>query len=775
MREALRRPIAFFGDLAGHRRSARVLPRVSRVLVGVLVLCALMAPPAMASIQLSEGLPFSSVNFESTLPQISPNGQYAVYKQDAVTNNANELWSVRMDGGSAPIRLSDVLTPGRLLRFAISPDSSRVVYVVDQDVDEKFEIFSVAIGGGVSTKLNSNLGFDRDVAGFAISSTSDRVFYVADAIVDQRYELYSVPVAGGTATRLNHDLSADFDVGAFQVSPDGQNVVYRAGSDAINQWELFSVPAEGPREEAVKISQDLATGMSVLPYFRITPDSDTVLYLADVNVDETYELFRTGIRGPAETQPISNGPAAGHSVDQGFHITNNGSWVVYRAGTISAQVYQLFSSPVSPGTTVRLNGTLGSDEDVEEGFAVSDNGSRVVYRSDEDVNDVVDIYSVPVGGGAPTRLNPAMTPNGDVQTLAISPDSARVIYIADVTIDTLDELYSVPIAGGSVTKLNRTLAAGGDVQNFIISADSGRVVYGADQDADTVDVLLAVPIAGGSVLDVNGPLVSGGDVTLEVVETIAYQISAANSGDVLYAADEVFDGEVELYVSSLVGPPGFPTSVVATPGDTEATVTFAAPDNNGGSPITGYTVTPLPATPGWVDSNADSTVLTHVITGLVNGTAYTFTVRATNIYGIGDPSAPSNSVTPATTPGAPTGAIAVARNFSAEITFAAPVDNGGSAITGYTVVSNPPGGIDLNQGTTGLKHLVVGLINGASYTFTVTAQNAIGSGPPSAPTSSVTPGCSNVVPANVFCDGLESNGTSNWSLTLPGAPSSPVF
>ncbi|MDD5298370.1 MAG: fibronectin type III domain-containing protein, partial [Rhodocyclaceae bacterium] len=166
-------------------------------------------------------------------------------------------------------------------------------------------------------------------------------------------------------------------------------------------------------------------------------------------------------------------------------------------------------------------------------------------------------------------------------------------------------------------------------------------------------------------------------------------------------------------------------------------VTFTAPASNGGSAITGYTVTSNPA--GGVDSNAGSTGLSHVITGLTNGTAYTFTVKATNAVGTGAASAASNSVTPATIPGAPTIGTATGGNAQATVTFTAPASNGGSAITGYTVTSNPAGGVDSNAGSTGLSHVITGLTNGTAYTFTVKATNAIGTGTASAASNSTTP------------------------------------
>ena len=87
--------------------------------------------------------------------------------------------------------------------------------------------------------------------------------------------------------------------------------------------------------------------------------------------------------------------------------------------------------------------------------------------------------------------------------------------------------------------------------------------------------------------------------------------------------------------------PDAPTIGTATAGNAQASVTFTAPDNTGGSAITGYTVTSSPG--GIAASGAASPV---VVTGLTNGTTYTFTVTATNAIGTSTASAASNAVTP---------------------------------------------------------------------------------------------------------------------------------
>jgi hypothetical protein len=203
--------------------------------------------------------------------------------------------------------------------------------------------------------------------------------------------------------------------------------------------------------------------------------------------------------------------------------------------------------------------------------------------------------------------------------------------------------------------------------------------------------------------------------------------------------------------------PGQPTITNVLRGDGQVTVSFDAPVSDGGSVITNYTIISDPQ--GIIQTGNTSPI---IISGLTNGTPYTFTVKATNIAGDGLVSTSSDSITPATVPGKATGVIATAGNGQAIIDFTAPLSNGGSTITGYTVYSSN-GGIDSNASSTNLSHTVTGLTNGQIYTFTVVAINDVGTGSSSDASLPITLPTAPTAPLNLATEVKSSSIKLTWS------------
>ena len=157
-------------------------------------------------------------------------------------------------------------------------------------------------------------------------------------------------------------------------------------------------------------------------------------------------------------------------------------------------------------------------------------------------------------------------------------------------------------------------------------------LYGSGTNATVPNTNAGKPI---TVTLNNSSIKAGAMVYMVIGDQVSELGRATQDGTVTVTLTE----DPEIVVAATA--PGNPASIVASSGNQEATVSWAAPSTNGGAQIVSYTVT---ASPGGASCTTATTSCT--VTGLTNGTAYTFSVVATNSVG-SSTGANSSSITPA--------------------------------------------------------------------------------------------------------------------------------
>ena len=195
-------------------------------------------------------------------------------------------------------------------------------------------------------------------------------------------------------------------------------------------------------------------------------------------------------------------------------------------------------------------------------------------------------------------------------------------------------------------KVTTDIGSGDTAYSVAIQSD-GKIVAAGTRGGglEGNDIALARYNTDGS-LDTN--FGTGGKVTTEVgTNDYAYSVAIQSDGKIVAAGGAGMDFSGNVFDISLVRylgitPAATPSAPTATIGNGQATVTWTKPADNG-SAITGYTVT---SSGGQTCTTSDANTLTCIVTGLTNGTAYTFTVTATNGGGASVASVASSSITP---------------------------------------------------------------------------------------------------------------------------------
>lgn len=326
-----------------------------------------------------------------------------------------------------------------------------------------------------------------------------------------------------------------------QISPDGSTVVYAADQDMDEVFELYSVPIGGGT--VTKLSGPMAFGGDVSPYTVLVSDT-MVVYRADQDTDGVEELYSVPLHGGVVTK--LNAP---FSQSQRLHylIRFTGSHVLYQSNPDPAfpAYLELYSVPVTGGPVVHLNRPFLKGNPLILGGAtllgVSDDGGTVLYGGRHEEGGPLVLYSVPIDGGASTRLSTPQSEGSGVNNVRVS--GSTVVYNADTTLPWKFELFTVPITGGTATKLSGEISDQDAITDFEVV--DGIVVYLRNRGSSSFDEIYRVALDDRVVTRINGPMVQNGGVKrFSIIDN-----------HVVYVADGEFEGLNELYSRPLAGGP----------------------------------------------------------------------------------------------------------------------------------------------------------------------------------------------------------------------------
>ncbi len=242
-----------------------------------------------------------------------------------------------------------------------------------------------------------------------------------------------------------------------------------------------------------------------------------------------------------------------------------------------------------------------------------------------------------------------------------------------------------------------------------------------------------------------------------------YRISAVNSIGASAA--------VNVNVVGTAMAPQPPTGLVLTPvaGTNNGTLTWVPPTNNGGSEVTGYSVrrsTNGGSTYSILISNLKAT--SYVVALPPKGMTYTYTVAANNSGGTSVNAIPVSYTSQTSVPGAP---AMPTTSFTADglltVTWRAPVDNGGSAITSYKLQRLINAQWSTIREGIALEAKLTREAPGTSYSLRVIAVNALGEGVPSAVAVTSVPFAKSTAPRNLSADSTSQNNRVIFTWQVP--------
>jgi len=487
--------------------------------------------------------------------------------------------------------------------ISVSPLSSNTIFCFSL-----YGGFSSSNDGGVTWTVTSNNGLpSADYFAYAVDPNNPQVQFAGG-----NGDLYRTTSGGATWSKVMKGLVAPpvsamgFVHGTatdILVGTGSGDAMYRS-SDAGATW---TSSASG------------LPGFISVSAIAVRPGSEQIVY---AGYNDLGGISRSSDGGNSWSPVYTNLPSANNSVNNvaiapseptKMYLSCYGPQSVFRSGNGGDSWIAV------GGSGLPANATPNS-------IAVDSLNSSVVYAG---VSGKV--YKSTDSGDSWTALSATGLPSGSGTTVFVEPVTGNLIATVSgyaVSNGSLSVTFSpYRLVNGTWSPLTSNFVGTSGI--FADPLSAGHYYIGAGPD------LYRSSDAGATWQKLSYPGLSGSIASLAVHPNNAADIFAVTSDSGLYRLTEVAPPSISV--------PGAPTAVSASRGNARAEVSFTPPASNGGGAITSYQVT---SSPGEITAVGSGSPIT--VTGLANGTSYSFVVTATNSAGPGAASSASASVTPST-------------------------------------------------------------------------------------------------------------------------------
>jgi len=294
--------------------------------------------PAAAGLYLLNSTPAGCQTQLATASAVA--GRIAWTHQCPTSNGPqhNQLWSAPLAGPAASaVSLGGAFVNGGGIQSVSGFDSSRIVFIADKVTLGKDELWSVPLAGPVGSllRLSESGSSETDVTDFEISPDGERVVYLSDPTVNERFLAWSVPVAGPSSLTvpLTTTSSGGRDVTTVKFTPDSSEVVFRADFEEDERWDLYRVPADGSEaEELLTNDGPFGFSRSTDTQFALHPDGQRVVYIYDEDAPfDSRGLGEQKLHGSyVQDARLNEEPVAGGEVER-FEVFPDSAGTIYRS------------------------------------------------------------------------------------------------------------------------------------------------------------------------------------------------------------------------------------------------------------------------------------------------------------------------------------------------------------------------------------------------------------------------------------------------------------